>query len=63
MTITLTFGTWMIPLVVTIVSFILFLIAYWKDDDYYFSTAIVFLIGVSVTIISWLTWGLMLLLK
>jgi hypothetical protein len=63
MTITLTFGTWMIPLVVTIVSFILFLIVYWKDDDYNFSSAIVFLIGVSVTIISWLTWGLMLLLK
>ncbi len=53
----------MIPLVVTIVSFILFLIAYWNDDDYNFSSAIVFLIGVSVTIISWLTWGLMLLLK
>lgn len=63
MTITLTLGTWMIPFVVTIVSFILFLIAYWKDDDYNFSSAIVFLIGVSVTIISWLTWGLMLLLK
>jgi hypothetical protein len=63
MTITLTFGTWMIPFVVTIISFILFLIACWNDDNYNFSSAIAFLIGVSVTIISWLTWGLMLLLK
>ena len=49
MTITLTFGTWMIPFVVTIISFILFLIACWNDDNYNFSSAIAFIVAWATT--------------
>ena len=65
MTITLTFGTWMIPFGITIFSHIIaWVVARLLKDDLWgmlsFS-AIIIALGASVS--SWITWGLMLLLK
>ena len=65
MTITLTLGTWMIPFGITIVSHIIaWVVARLLKDDLWgmlsFS-AIIIALGASIS--SWITWGLMLLLK
>ena len=65
MTITLTLGTWMIPFSITVLSHIIaWVIARLLRDDLWgmlsFS-AIIIALGASIS--SWITWGLMLLLK
>ena len=65
MTITLTFGTWMIPFGITAIAFIVaWATTFLLEEDYWgvlsFS-AIIIALGASIS--SWITWGLMLLLK
>ena len=65
MTITLTFGTWMIPLGITAIAFIVaWATTFLLEEDLWgmlsFS-AIIIALGASIS--SWITWGLMLLLK
>ena len=65
MTITLTFGTWMIPFGITALSFIIaWATTFLLEEDLWgmlsFS-AIIIALGASIS--SWITWGLMLLLK
>ena len=65
MTITLTFGTWMIPFGITALSFIIaWATTFLLEEDLWgmlsFS-AIIIALGASIA--SWITWGLMLLLK
>ncbi len=66
MTITLTFGTWMIPLIITIISAIIIFIAgniNMKEDHWGFMFFISIIAGGLATITAWIVWGLMLLLK
>jgi len=65
MTITLTFGTWMIPLCITIFSHIFaWLVArLFKDDLWGILSAGSFFVAFGASVSSWITWGLMLLLK
>ena len=65
MTITFTFGTWMIPFGITALSFIIaWATTFLLEEDLWgmlsFS-AIIIALGASIS--SWITWGLMLLLK
>ena len=65
MTITLTFGTWMIPFGITALSFIIaWATTFLLEEDLWgmlsFS-AIIIALGASIS--SWITWGLMLLIK
>ena len=65
MTITLTFGTWMIPFGITILSHRIALVVarLFKDDLWgmFSFSAIIIALGASIS--SWITWGLMLLIK
>ena len=64
MTITLTFGTWMIPLIITIISaIIIFIAGNMKNDHWGFFFSISVIAGGLATITAWIVWGLMLLLK
>jgi hypothetical protein len=65
MTITLTFGTWMIPFGITAIAFIVaWATIHLLEEDYWgiFSVIAIFT-GLGASIASWITWGLMLLLK
>ena len=65
MAITLTFGTWMIPFGITAITFIAALatIHLLKDDFWGVLSLAVISIALGASISSWITWGLMLLLK
>jgi hypothetical protein len=62
MTITLTLGTWMVPLAITILTLISFIVYYWfEDNDYwgFFGALMIGLMGIISTIISWVVWLIM----
>jgi hypothetical protein len=61
MTITLTLGTWMVPLAITILTLISIMIHYWfEDNDYWgFGALMVSLIGAVSTITAWIVWLIM----
>jgi hypothetical protein len=61
MTITLTLGTWMVPLAITILTLISIMIYYWfEDNDYWgFGAVMVSLIGAVSTITAWIVWLIM----
>jgi hypothetical protein len=61
MTITLTLGTWMVPLAITILTLISSMIYYWfyDHDDFGFGVVMVFLIGFISTITAWIVWLIM----
>ena len=65
MTITLTFGTWMIPFGITAIAFIVAWAAtYLLEEDYWGIVSVIAIFtGLGASIASWITWGLMLLLK
>ena len=65
MTITLTFGTWMIPFGITIFSHIIAWVVarFFKDDLWGVLSLAASAIALGASISSWITWGLMLLLK
>jgi hypothetical protein len=68
MTITLTFGTWMIPFGITALSFIVaWATTFLLEEDYWGVRGVISVIaifaGLAASISSWITWGLMLLLK
>jgi hypothetical protein len=65
MTITLTFGTWMIPFGITILSHIIALVVarLFKDDLWGMLSFSAIIIALGASISSCITWGLMLLLK
>ena len=65
MTITLTFGTWMIPFGITAIAFIVaWATAFLLEEDYWGVISVIAIFaGLSASISSWITWGLMLLLK
>jgi uncharacterized membrane protein len=60
MTITLTLGTWMVPLAITLLSIIcVFLVSYFDPDDWGVLAFITFVGGLVATIISWVVWLIM----
>lgn len=61
MTITLTLGTWMVPLAITILTLISFIVYYWfKDNDYWaFDSLMIGLMGIISTITAWIVWLIM----
>jgi hypothetical protein len=61
MTITLTLGTWMVPLAITILTLISIMIHYWFEDNDYcgFGAFMVSLIGAVSTITAWIVWLIM----
>ena len=65
MTITLTFGTWMIPFGITALSFIVaWTTTFLLEEDYWGVISVIAIFaGLVASISSWITWGLMLLLK
>ena len=64
MTITLTFGTWMIPFGITTIAFIVaWATTFFLDDYWGIASVIAIFTGLGASIASWITWGLMLLLK
>ena len=65
MTITLTFGTWMIPFGITALSFIVaWTTTFLLEEDYWGVISVISIFtGLGASISSWITWGLMLLLK
>ena len=65
MTITLTFGTWMIPFGITALSFIVaWATTFLLEEDYWGVISVISIFaGLVASISSWITWGLMLLLK
>ena len=65
MTITLTFGTWMIPFGITALSFIVaWATTFLLEEDYWGVISVISIFtGLGASISSWITWGLMLLLK
>ena len=65
MTITLTLGTWMIPFGITIVSHIIAWVVarLFKDDLWGIISAGSIFVAFGASVSSWITWGLMLLLK
>ena len=65
MTITLTFGTWMIPFGITAISFIVaWATTFLLEEDYWGVISVISIFaGLVASISSWITWGLMLLLK
>ena len=65
MTITLTFGTWMIPFGITIFSHIIAWVVarLFKDDLWGIISAGSIFVASGASVSSWITWGLMLLLK
>ena len=64
MTITLTLGTWMVPLAITILTLISIMIYYWFEyNDYWgFGALMVSLIGITSTITAWIVWLIMTLM-
>jgi hypothetical protein len=64
MTITLTLGTWIVPLTITILTLISFIVYYWfEDNDYWgFFSFMAIVGGVVATIISWVVWLIMTLM-
>ena len=65
MTITLTFGTWMIPFGITALSFIVaWATTFLLEEDYWGVISVISIFaGLVASISSWITWGLMLLIK
>jgi hypothetical protein len=65
MTITLTFGTWMIPFGITALSFIVaWTTTFLLEEDYWGVISVISIFaGLVASIVSWITWGLMLLIK
>ena len=65
MTITLTFGTWMIPFGITALSFIVaWTTTFLLEEDYWGVISVISIFaGLVASISSWITWGLMLLIK
>ena len=65
MTITLTFGTWMIPFGITALSFIVaWTTTFLLEEDYWGVISVISIFaGLVASIASWITWGLMLLIK
>ena len=65
MTITLTFGTWMIPFGITIFSHIIAWVVarLFKDDLWGILSASSIFVAFGASVSSWITWGLILLLK
>ena len=65
MTITLTFGTWMIPFGITALSFIVaWATTFLLEEDYWGVISVIAIFaGLAASIVSWITWGLMLLIK
>ena len=65
MTITLTFGTWMIPFGISALSFIIaWSTTFLLEEDYWGVISVIAIFaGLVASISSWITWGLMLLLK
>ena len=65
MTITLTFGTWMIPFGITALSFIVaWTTTFLLEEDYWGVISVISIFtGLGASISSWITWGLMLLIK
>jgi hypothetical protein len=63
MTITLTLGTWIIPLVITLLSIICWVLVTVFEDDYWgVLTFITFVGGAVATVISWVVWLIMTLM-
>ena len=65
MTITLTFGTWMIPFGISALSFIIaWATTFLLEEDYWGVISVISIFaGLVASIVSWITWGLMLLIK
>ena len=65
MTITLTFGAWMIPFGITALSFIVaWTTTFLLEEDYWGVISVISIFaGLVASIVSWITWGLMLLIK
>jgi hypothetical protein len=61
MNITLTLGTWMVPLTITILTLISFIVYYWfEDNDYWgFGSLMISFIGITSTITAWIVWLIM----
>jgi hypothetical protein len=61
MAITLTLGTWIVPLAITILTLISFIVYYWfEDNDYWgFGYLMISLIGIISTITAWIVWLIM----
>jgi len=61
MTITLTLGTWIVPLAITILTLISFIVYNWfEDNDYWgFGSLMISLIGIISTITAWIVWLMM----
>ena len=61
MTITLTLGTWIVPLAITILTLISFIVYNWfEDNDYWgFGSLMISLIGIISTITAWIVWLIM----
>jgi hypothetical protein len=64
MTITLTLGTWIVPLTITILTLISFMVYYWfEDNDYWgFGSLMIGLIGIASTTTAWIVWLIMTLM-
>lgn len=59
MTITFTIGIWAIPLIITILSFVIALIINWVEEDYWGMLGPMSIIfGIAASVFSWITWGL-----
>ncbi len=64
MTITLTLGTWIVPLAITLLSIICYVVAciYEDQNDLDLWILITFVSGVVATIVSWIVWLIMTLM-
>jgi hypothetical protein len=52
-------GTWAIPLIITILSFVIALIINWIEDDYWEMLGLISIIfAIAMSVSSWITWGL-----
>ena len=59
MIITFTMGTWAIPLIITILSFVIALIINWIEDDHWGMLGLISIIfAIAMSVSSWITWGL-----
>ena len=64
MNITIHLATWMIPLIITIISAITIFIANnMKDDHWSYISFISIVTGGAATITAWIVWGLMMIFK
>ncbi len=64
MTITLTLGTWMVPLAITLLSIICyFLVSFFEDERNWGAFSfLTFVCGIIATTISWVVWLMMTLM-